>query len=158
MPRRIGLKSIASGMAGSFISRNNDVGGFWAIGKLWKLAKDANKTKVLINLNYLSIDPPSMEFGTMMERYREMMEASTLRQAFDPTWLKEASIQVDFHPDEKKVNLVRPPYDEIGFSVRVQIKSDLGKIYEASSNGFCGPHNPDYEQRSTRYEKPGFDF
>ena len=38
MPRSARLTNIANGLCGSFVSRNNDVEGYWAIGKLRLLA------------------------------------------------------------------------------------------------------------------------
>lgn len=38
MARSARLTNIASGLCGAFISRNNDVGGYWAIGILRLLA------------------------------------------------------------------------------------------------------------------------
>ena len=42
------LKGIAGGIASSFISRNNDINGYWALGILYKRATE----KKLINLKF----------------------------------------------------------------------------------------------------------
>jgi len=50
MPHRNELKGISAGIASSFISRNNDVDGYWAIGILYKIASESGDNKFTLNL------------------------------------------------------------------------------------------------------------
>lgn len=47
---RNALKSIAAGVLGSFVSRNNDFNGYWAIGQLYSIALRSPARTVSISL------------------------------------------------------------------------------------------------------------
>lgn len=55
MPKGRRLTNIASGMCCSFASRNNDLDGYWSIGKLRSLAERYGQTTVSLDLLMSSI-------------------------------------------------------------------------------------------------------
>jgi hypothetical protein len=57
MPRGARLTNIARGLCGSFVSRNNDLDGYWSIGKLRSLADRYGRAAVLIDVLTSSIHP-----------------------------------------------------------------------------------------------------
>jgi hypothetical protein len=67
--RADGPISIASALHGSFISRNNDVAGYWGIGKLCLLAQQHTTTIVRLDLVAGSIAPGSSEFAKLVSGY-----------------------------------------------------------------------------------------
>lgn len=73
MPRGALLTNIASGLRGSFASRNNDLDGYWSIGKLRSLAEQYGHTKVILDVLTSSIHPPSSELGSVLARYRHLL-------------------------------------------------------------------------------------
>ncbi len=75
MPCKKTLKNIAGGLSGSFVSRNNDSDGYWAIGKLYSLAlsKGLNTLRIPIKPAVEGGREPLIEFvsgqyGSMLER------------------------------------------------------------------------------------------
>lgn len=50
MARRIELQGIANALNGSFISRNNDFEGYWAIGQLKSLATNNSLSSITFSL------------------------------------------------------------------------------------------------------------
>ncbi|WP_375054950.1 hypothetical protein [Zobellella sp. DQSA1] len=47
---RSDLKGITGEIVGSFISRNNEVDGYWALGLLCRLSRELNQTKITMDL------------------------------------------------------------------------------------------------------------
>jgi hypothetical protein len=60
---------VANGLAGSFISRNNDVGGYWGLGKLRLRFEQIN-----IDLLSKQLSPADGEFQDMVNRYAEWLK------------------------------------------------------------------------------------
>jgi hypothetical protein len=86
MPRRKAFQDAARGLLGAFVSRNNDVGGYWAIGKLYAHARRSRSPEVRIDLIESTIAPPSAEFADLIAHHRQMLtslqrQASGVRQA-----------------------------------------------------------------------------
>ena len=50
MPTRKELRGAAAGLAGRFVSRYNDVNGYWALGLLYKAAADAGESTFTLNI------------------------------------------------------------------------------------------------------------
>jgi hypothetical protein len=74
MPSNARLTNIAGGLCGSFASRNNDLGGYWAIGKLRLLAEQHPQNTVALDVLGPSMLPPSSEFAPLLENYRRLWE------------------------------------------------------------------------------------
>ena len=72
MGRRRELGSIASGIIGSFRSRNNDIDGYWGIGKLYLFVGHLKSKCVSIDLCSQQIAPYYPHFDLMTERYSKM--------------------------------------------------------------------------------------
>jgi len=74
MAKRKELKNIASGLYGSFISRNNDVRGYWGVGKLC-LAAQRHHTKVVhLDLLSQSNSLTSTEFDKLVVGYNDKLQ------------------------------------------------------------------------------------
>lgn len=99
MPRRKELKNIASGLLGSFISRNNDVDGYWGIGQLNLHAKQQSVTKIGIELISSSISPPNILFSKLVSGYRDALVAKLQKMNIQPSWVTAAIIEIDFKPE-----------------------------------------------------------
>ena len=56
------LKSIGDGILSSFVSRNNDVYGYWGIGKLYNWMLASKSMTIKIDLLKNTIDPTNDEF------------------------------------------------------------------------------------------------
>ncbi|MCJ8274859.1 MAG: phage terminase family protein [Psychrosphaera sp.] len=145
MARRKELGSIASGLIGSFSSRNNDIDGYWGIGKLYRFAKINETDNIVIDLIKQEMTPQSTDFNSLITFYRTM-----LARRIPLTWIASATITVRFNQEYKAKyhywtsNLGKPCMCEC------EIIDDNGRTYYAYTGTNCQPHDPSKESRSCR--------
>ena len=153
MPRRRELKNIASGVYGSFISRNNDVGGYWGIGKLCLLAQQHETNIIRLNLLAESIFPASAEFHRLVAGYHSFLQKHLVARHLPKNWATSAIIELDFKavpPSGKHIPIVT--WGSL-FKLTVAITDDMGKNYTITGYSYCGPHNPKKESKSAGTER-----
>jgi hypothetical protein len=141
--RRRELASTVHGLYGSFISRNNDVDGYWGIGKLRLHAQEVGSNTVRFDLVDELIQPPSSDFQRLVERYHiKFLSYAASRFA------SSALIELNFKPTPPTERIV--PMNTWGdmFRLTVTIKDDRGRVYSRDGYGYCGPHDPKRESRS----------
>jgi hypothetical protein len=140
MARRKVFKGVAIDIARSFVSRNNDVDGYWGVGKLHSLAKENSTSKIRIDLSEES-SATLPTFASMIGRYRSMIEAQAAARGLK---LQTCSIEVEF-------DLPRNIIDgENGFRCWLTIVDDRGKAWSHMVSGRSHPHDPKRESRSLR--------
>jgi len=66
MGSRKEFKAIAHGLVESFISRNNDVSGYWGIGKLYSHIVSTGVKDLKIDLIQRTIEPKNEEFEILI--------------------------------------------------------------------------------------------
>lgn len=144
MPRRREIRGVAFGLLGSFVSRNNDVGGYWALGRLYKHAVKTDVPYVRVDLFDLTITPPSDDFAAMAAHFQRMLGAQLSARNIPVDWVRAVTICVEFG---RAKSTDRP--GEVFNSV-VVITDDKGRAHSASATGACWVHNPVRESRSAR--------
>jgi len=151
--KRRELKGVANSLLQSFISRNNDVSGYWGIGKLYLLAKKKNSDHVLIELLNRQMNPSSNKFDDLFDRYQPYFknfveQKDSLGWSHEPSKVESVQIFINFKsvPDDKLEWWARK-YVGDNFECEVKIKTDLGKIYSSRVYSRCWPHNPSKERR-----------
>lgn len=150
MPRRKDLKHIASALCGSFISRYNDVGGYWGIGKLCLLSYQYNHSSVCIDLFHGSISPYSDEFSQLIADYKAFVSARIAAKAIPEAWVLSIVIELDFDPPYPHPKHI--PVTTWGklFQLSVGITDDHARSHRAIRYGYCAPHDPQKELKSGR--------
>jgi hypothetical protein len=146
------IKGIASGLLGSFVSRNNDVGGFWAIGKLLAAMRDAGVTEVVVDLLAGSMTPDLAEFERMARQYCVHLELRMAGCGLTPGQIAKAEVRVVF---DAGVAVARSASSLPGspFQCSVHFTDDLGNEHVASHTGVARPHDTRRETQSTRVKK-----
>jgi hypothetical protein len=150
MTRRKIVKSIASGLAGSFVSRNNDLDGYWGMGKLCLLCSDSSIGGILIDLTG---DVDNLGNNTIVSsirnHYSAMLRHMLSKANVDPSLVKSATVNVVFGTAGE---LPEPTFNTWGdvFLCTVEIVDDLGRSHRVSLAGRCGPHDAKRESRSAR--------
>lgn len=147
MPRRRELKAIANGVLSSFISRNNDVSGYWGLGKLYRHALNHDISCIEIDLIQDCMHPAGEEFDPMVQFYAYMLRRLQARLGMPSLWLVEARLVITFGASSQpatKATWGQP------FESELVIKDDLGRGWSVSLMGWCAPHDPEREIRSTR--------
>jgi hypothetical protein len=144
MPRRRELRGAAHGLLGAFVSRNNDVAGYWALGKLYKHAKATSVDEVRVDLVKSTIMPPNAQFAGMIEFFNQMLASQLEARGLPSDWLTAAEIAVRF-TGQKDAN---QPGDT--FECSVTLTDDRRRPHQARASGACWVHSAFRESKSTR--------
>lgn len=150
MARRVELKNVVQGILGSFNSRNNDVDGYWGIGKLHRAAYEAGTRDVIIDLLSSQISLNTRDFEPLLASYRAMLHQHLARSLIPVSWIAEARMALCFDTEfNKRFHFFRTPIGE-PYTCSLTIIDDRAKEYGAVTGGFCWRHEPRKESRSGR--------
>lgn len=150
MPKSRYLKNIANGLCGAFTSRNNELDGYWAIGKLRSLAGQHEQGTISIDLLAQSIQPPSHEFSPMLARYRHLLARLAGLSGTRLDDITAARIMIDFAPPPwHRASYYKPEWgSQFVLTVTVSANGMADGIMPHA--GYCRPHDPARERRSVR--------
>ena len=150
MARRKELGSIASGVIGSFSSRNNDDLGYWGIGKLCGFAQNNGAECVRIDLLNKEIVPKTNNFDLMTDTYLSMFYTQCEHRGINKDWVSKVVITICFNQEyDKNLHYFRSSHGN-PYVCTLKIEDDLGREHKAKDGGWCAPHNPSKESKSTR--------
>lgn len=125
MDGRKQLRGIVSDLAKSFASRNFDVGGYWAVGRLYAPAIQSGTREIALDLACAAEAETS---PSLIEAARRHC-ASKLEQQFAKRLL----------PRRKDYGCGQP------YECRVEVVDDLGRRYCGTSRGKVEPRDPSTE-------------
>ena len=150
MPSSRVLKSVANGLVGTFVSRNNDVSGYWGIGQIQREIEGRPETVVELDLLHAKATPEGPIARTLIAHYSMYLFASLAREGFTLSEVTAAKILVEFgnFGEAKAPDL----FSTIGqpFNCKAVLASQSGKTFSAVRGGLSRPHNPAIERRSLR--------
>nr|WP_315212258.1 hypothetical protein [uncultured Duganella sp.] len=93
------LRHIAGGLASAFVRRNNDVGGQWALGLLYREATADQRVQLNL-LAHTSI--PSTTIAQLVARnYGGFLRRAAIKKDVPPEELAEAKVELNFDTDLK---------------------------------------------------------
>jgi len=152
MGNRKELKNIAGGILSSFMSRNNDADGYWALGKLYK---EYGERKVTLNLLDGTITPATDLFGPFRERWQFKFSQQLARRQIPIEWVGSATIHVT--SNALFVHELHHWAGPLGnpCTCVCEILTDTGTKYTATRGTRCWPHDPSREGKSTRLPENG---
>jgi hypothetical protein len=150
MSRRRALKGVAYGLVETFVSRNNDVSGYWGIGQLYREALERQVRSVTLDL----LGPCSPFMGLVAQavqaHYAERLEHMALNAGAS---LSQARVVVEFGTFGST-----PPHHVSSYGdpllCTVSLAGPNGRTYNAVHTGRCAPHDPAAESRSNRAAAP----
>jgi hypothetical protein len=147
---RKALKNVAGGLAGSFISRNNDYKGYWALGKMKAMATKGRSAEVKVTLvpSETRSAPPLVRQLSGM--YRAMMERLLDRAGSSMHGVAFAEIATRFELDPVHAEIVPWPTWGDPFCCEVTIVDVRGNTFRQKRYSLCGSHNPSRERRSAK--------
>jgi len=134
---------LANGLVESFVSRNNDVDGYWGVGKLYAFAHVHQTTEVTIDLLTQEIFPYSESLAAIAQNYGEKLVSMLDAYGGCITWVAVAQIVLTFSSNGTGTLTRRGD----PFTCCCRITDDRGQRYQAVSEGHCRPHNPAMEIR-----------
>lgn len=148
MSTRRELKSVAHALAGSFISRYNDLDGYWGLGVLCAASREVG-----IDFAARRMDPPLDCGPALIGRYSGFLEDQYRLRGIRPGWVQGVRLAVRFGVP---IAASERPFGARGegVEVAVAITDDLGRTYTARHASCCEPHDPARERRSARAPGP----
>lgn len=142
------LKHIASGLISSFISRNNDVYGYWGIGKLCSFILDKNLNSVEIDLINRQILPNNNEFNLLVAQFSDRLITQLAINKLSLKNINEAKILLRCY-ENNSINELRKssPHKMI---CRIEVIDRNNDLIVLEKSVWSRKHNPNREQKSTR--------
>jgi len=158
MQKRKVIENYIQGFLGSFISRYNDIDGYWAFGKLYAHAIESQCLIITIDLISEVMHPTNTEFKNNVRHWSEATKYKFGSQFFSQNWLSSAIITIKFNRYEssknstrKMIKLNNPP-----FQVTINIVNKNGDVYSASTSSTCRPHKTLFERQRHESHRNGF--
>jgi hypothetical protein len=142
------LLDVAGAVAGSFVSRNNDVNGYWGLGLLRSHA-DLNQLRSLrFDIFGQYPEPKNDALALVTDAYRRVLARQLSIRKIARGIVTKAEIVLTFEPDAPNI----PSASTYGapFSCAVRLTDHRGREFERVLVGCCAPHNPLRELRSAR--------
>lgn len=125
------LKHAAAGLAGSFVSRNNDVGGYWAPGLLYRDA--AAGLAVQLRLTDRTATPSTAAAMLVTRNYAEFLQHALRKHGVDWEDLALATVEVRFNATHAGPRLAcgEP------FTCSVSLASKTDSVVTATATSYC---------------------
>ena len=144
------VRNIASGLLGTFTSRNNDINGYWGLGVLRLYAGRCGIETLEIDLLSQVSDELAGSPLLVAERYYRAWFSSALsNRQVDLADLSSARIRLRFSTFAEFPDVVRDTRGE-PYVCCVSIANQHGVEYSTSRIGVCANHNPWIDSRRTR--------
>ncbi len=150
MPRRKQLRAIASGIASSFSSRNNDVDGYWGLGIFYKEAIGSGSNTFSLNLITGESTPAFKYSRRVASPYYEFLLQQMKKLGFEELQVTDAVVEVEFNASPTKRQVMFKATWGEAFVCKVSLTDDKNRVWSSEFRGWCGQHNPIKESRSTR--------
>ena len=148
MARRKEFKAIAEGLVTSFASRNNDVYGYWGIGKLYSHMVSSGSMILRIDLIHRSIEPQNDEFKLLIDEFSNRLITQIGKRGLKRDYMSKAELIVTGYPKESSPYSGRMATNRV--NCKLVITDDLNREYFSEANTWCREHNPKMELKSTR--------
>lgn len=132
MPRRIELKGICNDLLDSFISRYNDLDGYWALGKIQSFLQSTSENSLRLNLVGEPVSTTC--FPQTLSYYRLAFDRQLELRKIPNTWVIDATLEV------KQLSS-----SELNCSLKVT--TDHGRVFKSCRLTIARPHNPELERQ-----------
>ncbi|HTK37411.1 MAG TPA: hypothetical protein VL325_02870 [Pyrinomonadaceae bacterium] len=150
MSNRGAWKNIASGLLGTFTSRNNDIDGYWGLGILRLFAYRLKLSTLTLDLLNRSLNLlPESPVSYAEEIYQKWLRSSLKKSKIDISEVIRADINLRFSTFEEFPGVPRDTRGE-PYVCTVTIVRRGGYTYSATKVGCCALHDPRKDRRSTR--------
>ncbi len=137
-------------MAASFISRNNSLEGYWAIGKLCSFAAAQQTDKLTIDLLAGAngeVTPPTEEFALPIHTYRRKLAAQLHGLGIPLEWAPRLVLTLLFNQPSGIENSSHYAQGQ-PYLCLCELTDDRGTTYRSRMGGYCRPHSQWSESRS----------
>lgn len=145
------LLDVAAGIAGSFVSRNNDLDGYWSLGALRSCADSKHLQTLRLDILSGRAEPEHESLVRVAEAYRQVLARQLATRSIAHEVMVSAEVEITFYRDLRNA----PSAATYGspFSCTVRLTDHRDRTFERTIVGHCAPHDPRRERRSTRAEE-----
>lgn len=148
MSRRKEFKTIAEGLISSFVSRNNDVYGYWGIGKLYAHMIANGSMRLVIDLVNKTIEPADSEFEILISELNIRLLTQIEKRKLSTAFLKGAQIIINGFPETPSAYFGRMAPHKVNCVLK--IRDDLNRVHQSEAHAWCREHDPNKELKSAR--------
>ncbi|KRG71285.1 hypothetical protein ABB27_03260 [Stenotrophomonas terrae] len=143
------LKGISRSLGETFISRNNDLAGYWGLGLLCLETATLADTSARFDLLARTSAPGGPISQALAANYGDVLTALLARADIQSSQLTSAAMEVRFGSFGM---CATPLWTGRGapYHCSIVLVSQVGKAYISNLAGYCAPHDPGIESRSTR--------
>lgn len=134
-------------MLGSFVSRYNDVDGYWGIGQLYRHAQAVGCGAVSIDLLGRTMYPAGERFQHIIDGYADMLVTQLAGQRIPIEWLLSARVAIAFGETSETPQLFETAADGDPFVCGVHLEDDTRNMRSVITSGRCRPHGVSRENR-----------
>ena len=149
MPHRGELKCLADGLIDSFMSRNNDIEGYWALGLLYTRALELQRKAFTLTLLGGESTAGDSLCEALRGKYGAFLSERMSRRGIPHHWIESANLTIHF--EHQPATACGPVSPGRPFLVELLLTTTFAKSLALERVGYCWPHNPSHETRSTRY-------
>lgn len=147
MPKRRSMTGMAAGLAGKFVSRNNDVDGYWALGLLYRAVAKKGASEISIDLVSRTSIPDTKYSRRMAEPLASWLFDQLHKQGYVREQLVDARIDLHFCVEPTPVQIrTRQTWGD-PFACRIVLTDDKGRQWSYARRGWCGKHDSANEWR-----------
>jgi len=137
MARRRELQGISNDLLDSFVSRYNDLNGYWALGKFQSYLMNVKDEELCFPLTEASEHHVVESFLPIYQYYPKAFSRLLKQKNVPSDWVKDAMIKVRS----------ATPNDLI---CTVAVTTDLGRAFHSKQHVYVLPHDPNRESRTAR--------
>ena len=132
MGRRKELRSVCHDLLDSFVSRYNDLDGYWALGKFQAYLQSASEDRLRFDL----ADDGGGEdaFPTTLSYYRRTLRRHLATREIPTAWVQNAVLVVEQNSPSELACVLK-------------ITDDRGKVFQSRKMVAARPHDPHRELR-----------
>jgi hypothetical protein len=144
------LNGSAAGLLGTFVSRYNDVDGYWALGVIYSEIDELGLSEVTFRLLDGDVVPNLKCVSLLSVKYHEAVIRLLMADGIDPDEIIRADITVRFGPLTHSRISPAPTTRDQPFSCRVVIADYAGTERARAVEGWCHKHHFSRPTRSAR--------
>ena len=150
MKRRNQIKNIAYGILGSFLSRNNDIDGYWALGVFYKIAFEQGSQSFELNILSKESHPCYKYSHHVASFYQNYLYSQIKKQKLSSLTIIDARVVLEFNVEQNKNHINKKWTWGEPFTCEVKLTDENNAVNISNGSGWCGMHDTTIERRSIR--------